>query len=198
LATVQDVAAEHVRSHDLRHAYAEHIARATDTRIAQHLLGQRTSALRIPAWVEDERKANVWLFFDDNQRIFDSGITPPEDFMTFELTVNCRNTQAIHREAMKHYQGAITPDLKGPPGREVDVHRTDDQPGAVAELIEQLCGEEEVPPQDLVVLSAHGVENSEVFTTMRGSYEFTRARGSSGKRCTSPRSAASRASRRLS
>jgi site-specific recombinase XerD len=31
--------AEHVRPHDLRHAYAEHIARATDTRIAQHLLG---------------------------------------------------------------------------------------------------------------------------------------------------------------
>lgn len=31
--------AEHVSPHDLRHAYAEHIARATDTRIAQHLLG---------------------------------------------------------------------------------------------------------------------------------------------------------------
>jgi integrase len=31
--------AAHVRPHDLRHAYAEHIARATDTRIAQHLLG---------------------------------------------------------------------------------------------------------------------------------------------------------------
>lgn len=31
--------AEHVRPHDLRHAYAEHIARTTDTRIAQHLLG---------------------------------------------------------------------------------------------------------------------------------------------------------------
>jgi len=31
--------AEHVTPHDLRRAYAEHIARATDTRIAQHLLG---------------------------------------------------------------------------------------------------------------------------------------------------------------
>jgi integrase/recombinase XerD len=30
---------EHVTPHDLRHAYADHIARATDTRIAQHLLG---------------------------------------------------------------------------------------------------------------------------------------------------------------
>jgi integrase len=31
--------AAHVSPHDMRHAYAEHIARKTDTRIAQHLLG---------------------------------------------------------------------------------------------------------------------------------------------------------------
>lgn len=31
--------AAHVRPHDLRHAFAEHMARFTDTRIAQHLLG---------------------------------------------------------------------------------------------------------------------------------------------------------------
>lgn len=31
--------AAHVRPHDMRHAYAEHIARKADTRIAQHLLG---------------------------------------------------------------------------------------------------------------------------------------------------------------
>jgi integrase/recombinase XerD len=31
--------ATHVRPHDLRHAYAEHIARKADTRVAQHLLG---------------------------------------------------------------------------------------------------------------------------------------------------------------
>jgi site-specific recombinase XerC len=31
--------AEHVRPHDLRHAYAEHIARESGPRIAQHLLG---------------------------------------------------------------------------------------------------------------------------------------------------------------
>jgi len=29
----------HVTPHTLRHAYADHIARETDTRIAQHLLG---------------------------------------------------------------------------------------------------------------------------------------------------------------
>jgi integrase len=32
--------AEHVLPHDLRHVFAEHMACATDTRIAQHLLGR--------------------------------------------------------------------------------------------------------------------------------------------------------------
>lgn len=31
--------ATHVTPHDLRHAYAEHVARKADTRVAQHLLG---------------------------------------------------------------------------------------------------------------------------------------------------------------
>ena len=31
--------AEHVTPHDLRHAFADHIVRLGDTRIAQHLLG---------------------------------------------------------------------------------------------------------------------------------------------------------------
>jgi site-specific recombinase XerD len=34
--------AEHIRPHDLRHAYAEHIARTADTRVAQYLLGHAT------------------------------------------------------------------------------------------------------------------------------------------------------------
>jgi len=132
--------------------------------------------------LEDEDKANVWLFFDDNQKIFDSGIKPPDDFMRFDLTVNCRNTQEIHREALKHYQGEIKPDVRGPVGRAPEIHQTEDQPATLAEVIERLCGKEEIPPQDVVVLSAHGVENSEVFNTLSGEYELTRKRGELGKK----------------
>jgi nucleoside-triphosphatase THEP1 len=131
--------------------------------------------------LDDERKANVWLFVDDNQRIYASGFTPPDGFLEFELTVNCRNTQAIHREVMKLYSGRMVPDVKGPPGREVELHHSDDQAATVGGLIERLCGVEEIPPQDVVVLSAHGWENSEVRRSLPGSYRATQKRGELGK-----------------
>lgn len=132
--------------------------------------------------LEDEKKGNVWLFFDDNQRIFESGFSPGDDFLRFELSVNCRNTQSIHREVMKHYEGSIVPEVQGPLGREIELHATDDQPHAVSSIIEQLCDHGEVPPQDVVVLSAHGVENSLVYKSMRGTYSLTRKRGELGDR----------------
>lgn len=132
--------------------------------------------------LDDDAKAAVWLFFDDNQRIFDSGITPPDGYTRFDLTVNCRNTQAVHLEALQHYQGAIQPEVQGPLGRPVELHHTDDQPKTVAEVIEQLCVDGEVPPQDVVVLSGHGAEKSEVYKTLSCDYELSRKRGELGKK----------------
>ena len=48
----------HVRPHDLRHAYAEHIARKADTRIAQHLLGTLTSGQPTHTWAA--RASMTW------------------------------------------------------------------------------------------------------------------------------------------
>jgi superfamily I DNA/RNA helicase len=132
--------------------------------------------------LDDERKANVWLFFDDNQRIYASGFTPPDGFLEFELTVNCRNTQSIHREVMKLYRGRMVPDVKGPAGRDVELHHSNDQAATVAGVIERLCGVEEIPPQDVVVLSAHGWENSVVRQTLEGRYAVTQKRGELGKK----------------
>jgi hypothetical protein len=132
--------------------------------------------------LEDEKKGNVWLFFDDNQRIFESGFSPGGDFLRFDLNVNCRNTQSIHREVIKHYEGSVVPEVRGPLGREVELHRSDDQPQAVASVIERLCGEGEIPPQDVVVLSGHGVENSLVYKSMQGDYSLTRKRGELGSK----------------
>jgi predicted ATPase len=132
--------------------------------------------------LDDDRKANVWLFFDDNQRIYESGFTPPDDYLAFELTVNCRNTQAIHREVMKLYRGPIVPEVKGPPGRAPELHHAEDQAAAVAGVIARLCEKEEVLPQDVVVLSAHGWENSEVRRSLPGGYAPTQKRGELGKK----------------
>ena len=37
----------------------------------------------------------VWLFMDANQRVYEARLDVPKEFRPFDLTVNCRNTQAI-------------------------------------------------------------------------------------------------------
>ena len=88
-----------------------------------------------------------------------SSSTCPTEFRPFDLTVNCRNTQAIHREVMKKYEGEVEPEVdraRGPRGRAAP----DRRPGRrrSPRVLERLCGKEEVPPQDVVVLSSHGFE----------------------------------------
>jgi hypothetical protein len=127
-----------------------------------------------------ESRAAIWLFMDDNQRVYDDGFTVSDDYLSFELTVNCRNTQAIHGEVMKFYGGQVVPTVRGPAGRAVELIYTDDAAAAVAGVIERLCGSEEVLPQDVVVLSSHGWENSQVAGGLDGRYELTSERGKLG------------------
>jgi NAD(P)-dependent dehydrogenase (short-subunit alcohol dehydrogenase family) len=133
------------------------------------------------ATLGDEQRNPVWLFMDDNQRVYDAELDVAPEFQRFDLTVNCRNTQAIHREVMKLYDGEIEPEVKGPPGRNVELVRTSDQAAAVAGVIRQLCEQEEVMPQDIVVLSSHSLEGSKVGRNAIDDFRFTKERGKLGK-----------------
>ncbi len=73
---------------------------------------------------------------------------------------------------MKKYVGEITPLPMGPEGRDVELHMTDDQPAKVRQSVKHLCEEEEVLPQDIVVLSSHALEKSAVGQAGCGDYEF--------------------------
>ncbi len=82
---------------------------------------------------------------------------------------------------MKLYEGDVEPRVRGPEGRAVELHHSDDQATTVAGVIEHLCGEEEVPPQDIVVLSSHAPERSAVARDLPGRYRPTDQRGKLGK-----------------
>lgn len=116
----------------------------------------------------------VWLFSDDNQRVYESELEIPDGFFRYDLTVNCRNTQAIHAEVLKKYRGEIEPEVLGPPGREVELFQSDDQAATVSSVIERLCGSEEVLPQDVVVLSSHNIDGSKVGASPPAGYTFER------------------------
>lgn len=123
--------------------------------------------------LKDEKRGSVWLFMDDNQRVYDAVLDVPDDFLPFDLPVNCRNTQAIHREVMKLYKGAVIPDVLGPPGRDPEFIPAADQAVAVGEVLERLCGREGIPPQDVVVLSSHSPRGSRVYRDLQGRWDLT-------------------------
>jgi len=124
--------------------------------------------------------APVWLFMDDNQRVYDVKLDVPREFRPWDLTVNCRNTQAIHCEVMKKYEGEMQPEALGPPGRDIELVHSEDQAQAVAAVLERLCGQEEIPPQDVVVLSSHGFKKSRVAKGLPGRYRLVDERGKLG------------------
>ena len=126
----------------------------------------------LTATLRDPDEALIWLFMDDNQRVYENRLDVPAGFRHFDLIHNCRNTQAIHREVMKKYEGEVEPEAIGPEGRDVVLIQTDDQPAAVQAVVADLCDNEEIAPQDVVVLSSHGIERSAVAEAGCGSYEF--------------------------
>lgn len=112
--------------------------------------------------LREEERAPIWLFLDDNQRIYDGHLRIPGGFFHYELSTNCRNTQAIHRELLKLYEGDMEPEVRGPAGRDVEVCQTADQPGAVSAVLDRLLGSDDVAAEQIVVLSSHGKEKSVV------------------------------------
>ncbi|MBA2506984.1 MAG: AAA family ATPase [Thermoleophilaceae bacterium] len=132
--------------------------------------------------LRDVERSYVWLLMDDSQNVYERTLEVPEEFRPFDLTVNCRNTQSIHREVMKLYKGEVVPEVRGPEGREMELHQTDDQAAKVAEVLQRLCGDWGIPPQDVVVLSSHGFKKSAVAGSGQGSYKLVEKRHQDGKR----------------
>ena len=131
--------------------------------------------------LRDVDQGSIWLFMDDNQRVYDAKLEVPPEYRPFDLTVNCRNTQAIHAEVTKLYRGAVTPEVKGPPGRQPELIQTNDEPSKIEAVLDRLCEQQDVRPQDVVVLSGHGRENSVVFGKGAGRWSYTDKRGRGGK-----------------
>jgi hypothetical protein len=123
--------------------------------------------------LSDEENDPIWLFMDDNQNVYSQELQLPSQFAEFELTWNCRNTQAIHREVAKLYHGEVQPEAIGPEGRAPELHLVADHVACVAGVLERLIAEEGVPQKDIVVLSSHALARSDFAAGKLGPYAFT-------------------------
>lgn len=113
--------------------------------------------------LHDSESGIFYIFYDDNQRIYVEQNAFPMKQEPYHLTVNCRNTQHIHRQVLRFYQGEVQPTALGPIGRPVEIVRYG-APGqvhtAVMKLLHRLAIDERVPTDELLVMTPLSPEKS--------------------------------------
>ena len=116
--------------------------------------------------LQDPDRGIFYVFFDDNQNLYQSAQLIPFELAPFSLTRNCRNTRRIHETVMQFYRSDMMPDAQGPLGRPVQVHSYLSALGlkqALSKVLHQLVAVEGVPSQELVVLTPRAQERSQLW-----------------------------------
>jgi hypothetical protein len=127
--------------------------------------------------LQDLDRGIFYVFFDDNQNLYRTAQQVPLELAPFPLTRNCRNTQRIHQIVMRFYQSDQMPRALGPWGRPVEVRTYDYLSGlkhALRRALHRLVVEENVPPEDIVILTPRGREHSRLWRLgMIGNFRLT-------------------------
>lgn len=105
----------------------------------------------------------LYLFADDNQNLYGGGFPFGDEIRCPPLPANLRNTKAINEFVSVFYEGEQRPVAKGPAGRPVEIlgYRDDDELASLlAIVLRNLVEGEQVPLQDIVVLTPSGRSRS--------------------------------------
>lgn len=152
--------------HDLREAFAEVAASAKRSYGA--LIVDEAQDFHEDWWLplqlllENPDKSPLYVFFDDNQRIFAVPANLPVPGEPIRLPINCRNTQAINRLVSQFYRGE-TIEARGPEGPPIDRHFYESDAELLTQLDENVTRwlrEAEIAPTDIALLSAKSTSRS--------------------------------------
>jgi len=105
----------------------------------------------------------LYIFFDDNQRLYVPDSTFPIQQPPYSLSVNCRNTQNIHQLVVKFYEAEVSPTARGPVGRSVEVVFYDDPQrlrSTLQAVLRRLTVDERIPTGEIVVLTPRSLSKS--------------------------------------
>lgn len=108
----------------------------------------------------------LYVFFDDNQNLYQSAQQIPLELAPFSLTRNCRNTQHIHRMVTRFYRSDQTPLAQGPTGRPVQVDEYTDAASlkrALSRALHHLIAEEGLSPLDVTILTPKSRQRSNLW-----------------------------------
>ena len=112
--------------------------------------------------LKDPDKSPLYVFFDDNQRIFPTRDDLPVPKEPVQLAVNCRNTQRIHRLVSAYYDGG-TIRARGPDGVAVEQQTYGTKKELIALLdasIRRWITDAQLDPFDIALLTPHGQDAS--------------------------------------
>lgn len=93
-----------------------------------------------------------YIFYDERQCIYTDEPSPPFAAAPFALTLNLRNTQAIHAQIAHHYDARVA--CKGPDCRPPTFVTTADVEGELDRQLRRLITDERIDVNDIIVLTA--------------------------------------------
>lgn len=119
----------------------------------------------------------LYIFYDDNQNLYQRSMGLPAGLETFSLNTNCRNTQHIHRTVLPFYRANSQPRAKGPLGRppEIGYYTADAElKQQLRQALHRLIVQEQIPNEDIVVLTPRARDKSLLWQWgSLGNYRFT-------------------------
>jgi superfamily I DNA/RNA helicase len=113
--------------------------------------------------LKDPQGGVLYVFFDDNQRIYQQISDIPMATTPFMLTDNCRNTQHIHQRMNAYIQNASATECLGPEGRPIEqyVAKTSaDASKHLSAVLANLIQTQGIAPKDVIILTPAGKERS--------------------------------------
>ncbi len=105
----------------------------------------------------------LYVFYDDNQRVYRNRGSIPASLQHFPLTENVRNTRSIHRTLVTYYQGESPSFPRGPVGRSVEIQHyetTLELRKHLHSIIRKLVDTERLACSDIVILTPRSLSNS--------------------------------------
>ncbi|RWD70307.1 MAG: hypothetical protein EOS37_15210 [Mesorhizobium sp.] len=106
----------------------------------------------------------LYVFLDENQDIYRRSADIPVSGEPMVLDRNCRNTEAIHQAAYRHYRGmpVMPPDIGGISVGTIHARGIESQARSAVSLATKLIAEEKIAPHDIGILICDGREREDL------------------------------------
>jgi len=121
--------------------------------------------IHVESLLRDPAQGTFYIFYDDNQRLWDRGLHLPIGGSPYLLSENLRNTRTIHKVAMRYHSDATQVSARDPRGREPRILpvEADSLKSSLVKTISDLVSSgkgRQFSPEQIVVLTPRSQKNS--------------------------------------